>query len=74
MKYSNFAKYDAYFKRAYYYIRIHLFAINSILRIPKDCFRKNHLMQFAGSDLGLIRSSRSVVFLRKGVDAKVWFQ
>ena len=51
---STLQKYRAYFKRAYYYIRIYFFTINSIFRLPKDCFSKYHLTYFTGSDLGLI--------------------
>ena len=49
-----FKKHRAYFNRAYHYIRIYFFAINSIFRLPKDCFSKYHRIYFAGSDLELI--------------------
>ena len=47
-------KYCTYFKRAYCFVRIYIFTINSIFRHPKEYFSKYHFIYFAGSDLGSI--------------------
>ena len=57
-------KYRAYFKRAYYYIRILLSAKNSIFPLPKGCLTEYHLIYFAVSDIGLMRTKSSANSLK----------